>query len=84
MNNKPTIPCINCITLPICKAQVLQSHHIGKLLTKCSLVREYVAVIDSKEYQHLLQIPISGFREEALQRAEEAQASRIIQYLKEK
>ena len=47
------VPCINCITFAMCKAQVTGSNPYGdivnKLLPKCSIIAEYTI----SEFQHL-------------------------------
>jgi len=63
-------PCINCITLPICKASVqdyydkephLQTGTIVKLLIKCDLI-DYYAHIKENEHRDLDVIIIDQIR----------------------
>ena len=45
LDNK--IPCVDCITLPMCKALKNQSSHpphfVSLLINKCSIMKEYLA-----------------------------------------
>ena len=53
-------PCINCITLPICKARIKDGDLFVSLVTRCSLFNNYCTINDfvfhSEKYQTLMDI----------------------------
>jgi hypothetical protein len=54
------LPCVDCITLPICKSQVLnidvRYHRIHAMLVlwkKCSLIKSYTSLANKTTFPHL-------------------------------